>query len=62
VCRHARAGASVINELLEGAQDAPWVADAAFALAALTLAQAGRDALQQASKTAAKEASNAASD
>jgi len=52
----------VIDELLEDAQDAPWVADAAFALAALTLAQAGRDALQQASKTTSKLATNAASD
>lgn len=38
----------VVDELLNNAQDAPWVADAAFALAALSLAQAGRDALQQA--------------
>jgi len=52
----------VIDELLEGAQDAPWVADAAFALAALSLAQAGRDALQQAAKTESKVVSNAVSD
>lgn len=37
----------VLDELLDNAQAAPWVADAAFALAALTLAQAGQAALQQ---------------
>lgn len=63
VCAAMRAQVpGVIDELLEGAQDAPWVADAAFALAALTLAQAGRDALQQAANTATKVVSNAASD
>ena len=39
---------AVIDQLFADAQDAPWLADAALATAALTLAQAGIQALREA--------------
>ena len=38
--------ADVIDQLLDDAKPAPWLADAALATAALTLAQAGIEALR----------------